>query len=230
MYWYNRTATHTFYAYYPYNASNQSNVVPMPVLANQQVSTAVDVACDMLVTGPKQQAYPAGSSVAFVFSHAFSVLQFNITMGVINTYTLKSLTLRGGNTASGSSGYGIVNTVNTVAQIGYNLVTGAVQAAANNSSVYAQTLTKSIPSTGLIGSIPVTVYVLALPGQYLNPADRQQSGYGLREPVEQHLLGRNQICLQCQNRRDHHESSAAVRRCGEIARNDRAGHGDKFIE
>ena len=169
MYWYNRTATHTFYAYYPYNASNQSNVVPMPVLANQQVSTAVDVACDMLVTGPKQQAYPAGSSVAFVFSHAFSVLQFNITMGVINTYTLKSLTLRGGNTASGSSGYGIVNTVNTVAQIGYNLVTGAVQAAANNSSVYAQTLTKSIPSTGLIGSIPVTVYVLALPGQYLNP-------------------------------------------------------------
>ena len=53
-------------------------------------------------------------------------------MGVINTYTLKSLTLRGGNTASGSSGYGIVNTVNTVAQIGYNLVTGAVQAAANN--------------------------------------------------------------------------------------------------
>ena len=130
MYWYNRTATHTFYAYYPYNASNQSNVVPMPVLANQQVSTAVDVACDMLVTGPKQQAYPAGSSVAFVFSHAFSVLQFNITMGVINTYTLKSLTLRGGNTASGSSGYGIVNTVNTVARIGYNVVTGAVLAAA----------------------------------------------------------------------------------------------------
>ena len=34
MYWYNRTATHTFYAYYPYNALNQSNVVPMPVLAN----------------------------------------------------------------------------------------------------------------------------------------------------------------------------------------------------
>lgn len=182
MYWFDPVATHKFYAYYPYNAANSGNVVTMPILANQTVSTTVDLTCDMLVTGPKQQARsgPGGASVGFTFTHAFALLQFNVSMGVINLYELKAITVQGGNPTGGSAPYGIANTVNTVGQIGYNLVSGAVQTTANNSTSYTQTMVRTVTSSpGLIGSVAVTFYVLVLPGQYLNPVPAVRFRVGL---------------------------------------------------
>ncbi len=174
MYWFNSTATHTFYAYYPYNAANNGNVVTIPVLANQTFGSTPDVNADMLVAGPKTQVRnTGGNAVAFTgstaFSHAFSLLKFTISTSLISTYTLKSMTLRGGNTTVGPNNpYGMFNTVNTVSLVGYDLVARSlsVTTANNTAANFSQSVTRPIASTGLLGSIPITVYVLVLPGQY----------------------------------------------------------------
>lgn len=196
MYWFNSTAIHTFYAYYPYNAANNGNVVPIPVLANQTFGSTPDVNADMLVAGPKTQVRgTGGNAVAFTgstaFSHAFSLLKFTISTSLLSTYTLKSMTVRGGNTTvSSDKPYGMFNTVNAVSLVGYDLVARSlsVTTANNTAANFAQSLNKPIASTGLLGSIPVTVYVLVLPGRY--------TGTGLLNPSVQvqvsSLLGGNQ--------------------------------------
>lgn len=196
MYWFNSTATHTFYAYYPYNAANNGNVVSIPVLANQTFGSTPDANADMLVAGPKTQVRgTGGNAVAFTgstaFSHAFSLLKFTISTSLLSTYTLKSMTVRGGNTTvSSDKPYGMFNTVNAVSLVGYDLVARSLSVTtANNTAVnFAQSLNKPIASTGLLGSIPVTVYVLVLPGRY--------TGTGLLNPSVQvqvsSLLGGNQ--------------------------------------
>lgn len=196
MYWFNSTATHTFYAYYPYNAANNGNIVSIPVLANQTFGSVPDVNADMLVAGPKTQVRgTGGNAVAFTgstaFSHAFSLLKFTISTSLLSTYTLKSMTLMGGNTTVGPNNpYGMFNTVNTVSKVGYDLVARSlsVTTANNTAANFSQSLNKPIASTGLLGSIPITVYVLILPGQY--------TGTGLLSPSVQvqvsSLLGGNQ--------------------------------------
>lgn len=196
MYWFNSTATHTFYAYYPYNAANNGNVVSIPILANQTFGSVPDVNADMLVAGPKTQVRgTGGNAVAFIgsaaFSHAFSLLKFTISTSLLSTYTLKSMTLRGGNTTvSPDKPYGMFNTVNTVSTVGYDLVARSlsVTAANNTAANFSRAVTRPIASTGLLGSIPITVYALVLPGQY--------TGTGLLNPSVQvqvtSLLGGNQ--------------------------------------
>lgn len=196
MQWFNTTATHTFYAYYPYNASNNGNIVSIPILANQTFGSTPDANADMLVAGPKTQARnTGGNAVAFTgatpFSHAFCLLKFTISTSLLSTYTLKSMTIRGGNTnVSPDKPYGMFNTVNAVSLVGYDLVARSlsVTAANNTAANFAQSLTKPIASTGLLGSIPITVYVFVLPGLY--------TGSGLLNPSVQvqvsSLLGGNQ--------------------------------------
>lgn len=196
MYWSNSTSTHTFYAYYPYNAANNGNVVSIPVLANQTFGSAPDANADMLVAGPKTQVRnTGGNAVTFTgssaFSHAFSLLKFTISTSLISTYTLKSMTIRGGNTnVSSDKPYGMFNTVNTVSKVGYDLVARSlsITAANNTAANFSQSVTRPIASTGLLGSIPITVYALVLPGQY--------TGTGLLNPSVQvqvsSLLGGNQ--------------------------------------
>lgn len=187
MYWFNSTSTHTFYAYYPYNAANNGNVVSIPVLANQTFGSTPDVNADMLVAGPKTQVRgTGGNAVAFTgstaFTHAFSLLKFTISTSLISTYTLKSMTLRGGNTTvAPDKPYGMFNTVNTVSKVGYDLVARSlsVTTANNTAANFAQSVTRPIASTGLLGSIPITVYALVLPGRYtgtglLNPSVQVQ--------------------------------------------------------
>lgn len=174
MYWFNSTAVHTLYAYYPYNASNNGNIVAIPTLANQTFGPTPDVNADMLVAGPKTQVRGTdGNAVAFTgstaFSHAFSLLKFSISTSLISTYTLKSMTLRGGNTTvSANKPYGMFNKVNAVSKVGYNLITRSLSVTNDNNTAvnFSQSVNKPIASTGLIGSIPVTVYALVLPGQY----------------------------------------------------------------
>ena len=172
MYWYNAVSTHTFYAYYPYAASNQGNVVTIPLLTGQSFGTTPDASYDMLAAGPKTQTRTTGTSVALSFRHTFALLQFNIRTSLLTTYSLKSLTLTGGNTGggSGTSYYGMFNRVNSTAQIGYNLTAQSLQTTANNNTIFTQTLTKTIPSGSVLGLTPVTVYALILPGEYTNPA------------------------------------------------------------
>ena len=196
MYWLNSTATHTFYAYYPYNAANNGNIVSIPVLANQTFGPTPDVNADMLVAGPKTQMRgTGGTAVAFTgttaFSHAFSLLKFTISTSLLSTYTLKSMTLWGGNTTVGpNKPYGMFNTVNAVSLVGYDLVARSlsVTAANNTAANFSQSVTRPIASTGLLGSIPITVYALVLPGLY--------TGTGLLNPSVQvqisSLLGGNQ--------------------------------------
>lgn len=170
MYWSSGTSSHIFYAYYPYRSANQGMKVTIPILNNQVVSTVPDTACDMLIAGPKTQTRIA--SVPLTFTHAFALLQFNVTTSLVTTYSLKSVVLQGGNTAGGTAGYGIVNIVNGIGQIGYDFIAGkvTVTAANNNSTTYSQTLTKTIPSPGILGGlVPITIYALVLPGQYANP-------------------------------------------------------------
>lgn len=187
MHWFNSTAAHTFYAYYPYNAAHAGNVVSIPVLAGQTFGSVPDANADMLVAGPKMQVRnTGGSAVAFTgsaaFTHAFSLLKFTISTSLLSTYTLKSMTIRGGNTnVSPDKPYGMFNTVNAVSLVGYDLVARSlsVTAANNTAANFSQFLNKPIASTGLLGSIPVTVYVLVLPGLYtgtglLNPSVQVQ--------------------------------------------------------
>lgn len=103
--------------------------------------------------------------------HAFTLLQFNIKMGLlnlINPYLLQTMTVRGGNTAGSAGRYGLVNAVNNINSIGYNLTAGAIQEATNTSAVYSQALSRNVPSVSLIAT-PITVYAFVLPGSYLNP-------------------------------------------------------------
>lgn len=171
MYWYNGTSTHTFYAYYPYNASNQGTAVSIPNLSNQKVAIKPDTICDMLIAGPKTQTRSTGIGVPLTFTHAFSLLQFNIKMGVlnlVNPYVLQTITIQGGNTAGTAARYGIINTVNGINQINYDLTSNAILATSNNSSTYTQTFTTSVPSVSLIAT-PISIYAFVLPGTYSNP-------------------------------------------------------------
>lgn len=171
MYWYNGTATHTFYAYYPYNASNQNTTVSLPILNNQAFGTAPDYGYDLLVSGPKTQVRTAGTNVPLTFTHGLTLLQFTITAPLISTFTLQTMTLNAGNTAGGANPYGIVNTTNTIGQLGYQLTSKTLYlpAAGNTSANFAQTVTKPIATTGVIGTVPIIVNAIVLPGQYGNP-------------------------------------------------------------
>lgn len=173
MYWYNGNSTHTFYAYYPYNGNSQSLQAAIPVLNNQVVGVAPDPACDFLMSTAKTQARSAGTNVAFTFTHAFSLLQFNVKMNIlglgVTLYNLQSVTLTGGN-ASGTP-YGLVNKVNAVSQVYYNQSTRALQYPVNTSSTLSQTYTSNTISSVSIGnSTSMSIYVFILPGTYTYPS------------------------------------------------------------
>lgn len=172
MYWKDGTSTHTFYTYYPYNASNQGTSAALPILNQQTVSTIPDATCDMLVTSSaKTQSRSVGTSVAFTMKHAFALLRFDIKMSVLNLlnpYKIDSLIVRGGNPAGQANPYGMFNTVNDVTKINYNLTTNSVVLSTNNNTVCAQALRKVPPSVNLT-TTAISVYVLALPGVYTTP-------------------------------------------------------------
>lgn len=172
MYWYNTNSTDAFYAYYPYNASNQGYVVTMPALSAQSVGATMDPASDMMVAVTRQ-ARTAGNVVPLVFSHAFALLQFEVSAPAISLYTLQTLTVTGGNPSGGSAGapYGMFNKDNPVAVVGYNIQTRslAVTTANNTSTNFNQSFAAALSGTGVINLTPQIYYMLVLPGSYANP-------------------------------------------------------------
>lgn len=172
MYWRNSTATHTFYAYYPYQSTATGTTAVLPVLNNQTVSTATqvpDATCDMLIAAPKTQARTAGAAVTLNFTHAFSLLQFNIKLGsLLNLYVLNNITIEGGNPAGSSNPYGIVNITSDPALIYCDLTTGAIRDNGNQTAIYATTLSRNFSSFSLLTST-TPFYFLVLPGTYNNP-------------------------------------------------------------
>lgn len=172
MYWRNATATHTFYAYYPYQPGSPGASAVLPLLNNQTVSATAqipDAACDMLVAGPKTQIRTAGSSVALTFTHAFSLLQFNIRLGsLLNLYVLDNITVQGGNLTDATNRYGLVNTTSDPALINFDLTTGTIRDYGNRGTVYATSLSRDFSSFSLLTSTTSFCF-LVLPGTYNNP-------------------------------------------------------------
>lgn len=170
MYWKDGTTTHTFYAYYPYNAASTANTAVIPLLNNQVVTTVPDASSDLLVSGPKTQKRndpTNGTNVPLTFTHAFSLLQFNVKRGS-SLYVLDNITIQAGNTSGGSNRYGIINTVNGVSQIWYNHMTQAIEAVANTSAIYSTTLSRDFASFSLLPTA-TPFYFFVMPGTYANP-------------------------------------------------------------
>ncbi len=172
VYWRDNTSTHTFYAYYPYTAS-QGLSVAIPVLNQQKVSTVPDAACDMLATpSATTQTRSSGTSVALTMSHNFALLRFDIKMsilGLLNPYVLDSLIVRGGNAQGAASPYGMFNTSNDINRVSYNLSSKSFNLSPNDNTTCSQFL-RVTPSSVNVQATAVSVYVLILPGEYANPS------------------------------------------------------------
>ncbi len=180
MYWKNGTSTHTFYAYYPYNTTNQGTTITIPNLSTQKTTTRPDSICDLLVTGAKTQVRSTDTNVPLTFRHGFALLQFNMNNGILGLggALLNSMTINGGNTVGGTARYGIVNIVNDVTKIGYRLTTDSILATPNNATTYTQSFTSSTPHINLL-TTSVTIYVFVLPGIYQNPVPSVAFNLGL---------------------------------------------------
>lgn len=168
IYWINGTNTHTFFSYYPYTTSQAGLRIGLPVLSTQTISTKPDPTVDFLSSTPLNQQ--RSQNVALTFSHAFSLIQLNIKMGVLqllNPYYLNRITIRGGNPA-GSNRYGIVNITNNPALVAFDLSSQTVVSISNTSQSYAQTFYSDITNVSL-ATTAITLYALVLPGIYANP-------------------------------------------------------------
>ena len=85
VYWPDKTASHVFSAFYPYQSGALYTAVPMPSLKSQVGRTVEDISgCDFLVT-TVSQSYEEGSVVEFTDDHAFQ-----------HVSTLLKLTFKGG--------------------------------------------------------------------------------------------------------------------------------------
>lgn len=180
MYWKNGTSIHTFYAYYPYNATSMGTTIAIPNLSTQKTTTRPDSICDLLQTGAKTQVRSTGTNVPLTFRHGFALLQFNMNNGILGLggALLNSMTINGGNTVGGTARYGIVNIINDVTKIGYSLTTDSILASPNNATAYTQSFTSSTPRINLL-TTSVTIYVFVLPGVYQNPVPSVAFNLGL---------------------------------------------------
>ena len=166
LYWRDMTSPHTFAAYYPYNAAYSGTKATIPVLSAQAITTQVSPVMDFLAVAPFSQTRSA--AVGLPFKHAFTLIQLNVKMGILNVYSLTRVTVNGGNTAGASDRYGIVNITGAPAQVGYDVAAGSLWAAANNATSYAQSFNSDITGVNLTTSA-VTLYFFVLPGTYANP-------------------------------------------------------------
>ncbi len=180
MYWLDGTSVHTFYAYYPYNATNTGTTITIPNLSTQKTTTRPDSICDLLITGAKTQVRSTSANVPLTFRHGFALLQFNMNNGILGLggALLNSMTINGGNTIGGTARYGIVNRTNDVTKIGYNLTTDSILATPNNAATYTQSFTSNTPRINLL-TTSATIYVFVLPGIYQNPVPSVSFNLGL---------------------------------------------------
>lgn len=167
MYWSNGTSNHTFYAYYPYSSTASGTRVAIPLLSEQTMTNSPVPANDMLVSAAVTMKRAA--SAPLTFTHAFALLQLNIQRTLLgNAYTLRRITVQGGNTSGSSGRFGLVNNTNSTAKVGYDLVAGAITSTTNDSDVYGQSFYVNISDVPLL-TTAATFYSFVLPGTYSNP-------------------------------------------------------------
>ncbi len=161
MYWVDGTTVHKFLGYAPYAAANTTyTAVKLPSLAGQ--TGAIDPTKDFLisnnawttgVTRPTSAPY----SVSLVFTHALSLIEFDISVtGFAANTTLTNFV------TAVSSGGALVTSDATSSTI--NLTTGTITAGTTANTV---TATPGTPPT--LSATPTKLYLLILPGTYTSP-------------------------------------------------------------
>lgn len=161
LYWTDGTTVHKFLAYAPYAAANTSyTAVKLPSLAGQ--TGAIDPTKDFLisnnvwttgVTRPTSAPY----SVALTFTHALTLIEFDITAtGFASNTTLTNFI------TAVASGGALITSDATSSTI--NLATGAITAGTTANTV---TATPGTPPT--LSTTPTKLYLLILPGTYTSP-------------------------------------------------------------
>lgn len=159
IYWLDGTTAHKFTAYAPYApGSTDATAVKLPALSTQ--TGAINAAQDFLISNSLNTtgvARSAGSAITLAFTHALSLVEFRMLIGVgiaANT-TLTSFTLAG---TSGEKLY-TSDANSTIA-----LATGAITVGTGTNTA---TITPAAPPTLTTTATPY--YALILPGTYVGP-------------------------------------------------------------
>lgn len=164
IYWTDGTTTHKFLAYAPYASGNTSyTAIPLPALTGQ--TGTIDPTKDFLYSknqwGTNNGVARTGGPVALTFTHALSLVQFNIKVNGSGSFaagtTLTGITLAGG--ASDK----VYSSDATSSKI--DLSTGTITAGTTTNTT---AVTPGTPPT-LSSSTATKLYVLILPGTFTAP-------------------------------------------------------------
>ena len=92
VYWPDKTASHTFRAFYPYTTVSSYKAVPMPSLKEQTGRSVANLSSHDFLVSTLSQSYEQGGSVAFIGDNAFR-----------HVSTLIKLTFKGGGDLASST-------------------------------------------------------------------------------------------------------------------------------
>lgn len=99
VYWDDKTSSHTFHAFYPYDEISSERIIPMPDLTAQDGTMESLAECDFLVA-TKTQDYGTNGVVSFTEAHSFEHVSslVKITLkgeGDLASASIKKITLSG---------------------------------------------------------------------------------------------------------------------------------------
>lgn len=160
IYWADATTSHTFLAYAPYASGNTAAAVKLPTLTGQ--TGTVNPAMDLLISnnlGTTGTARPSDGLAALTFTHALSLVEFDIVIDASITAgaTLPSFTL-----AAGASDKMYTTDASSTIALSDATITLGSSGTINS--------TKVIPATApTLSTIATKVYVLILPGTFTAP-------------------------------------------------------------
>ena len=157
IYWSDASTSHTFLAYAPYASANTaSSAIKLPSLSSQ--TGTVNPVQDFLISnnyGSTGLTRPENSSVGLTFTHAFALIQFQVTINssIASGTTLTSFTL------AGATGDNLLTADNnsTIA-----LSTGAI-----TNSTTTNTITITPPTPPVLSATAANLFVIILPGTHV---------------------------------------------------------------
>ncbi len=170
IYWADASTYHKFLGYVPYASGNTDpTAVKLPALTSQ--NGTINPAKDFLISNNQYATgvQRSGSAVPLNFTHALTLIEFDITIGngIAASTVLNNLVLAAGPTDK------LINTDGTST---INLSSGAISPSA---SATTNTITVTPASAPTLSGTAVTLYVLILPGTYIAPTLQ----LNLTEPV-----------------------------------------------
>lgn len=157
IYWADASTVHKFLAYSPYAGGNTSTAtVKLPALTPQ--TGTINSAQDFLISrnlGTTGVARTSDGAINLIFTHAFSLIQFQVTINssIASGTTLKSCAFTGG-----ASDKLITSDGNST----IDLSTGAI----TTSGTTANTITATPSSAPTLSSTVVNFFIVVLPGTY----------------------------------------------------------------